>query len=158
MKRSIEEEDELDMFGEEIIQTKPIQLTEAAPVVRAGGTTLTGNFDDPDGYYREVLGEVLNDRYHVYSVLGKGVFSSVVRAKDNKASKEQGMDVDVAIKVGRVINERSYGIMNPCTKQESRRGISVCDFPLPTQTGRSIVFSFYAISNIRTIFVWFSNP
>jgi serine/threonine-protein kinase PRP4 len=98
------DEDELDMFGDEIIEIKPVQLTEAAPVIRSAGANLTANWDDPEGYYREVLGEVLNDRYHVYQVsmhadflpqvLGKGVFSSVVRAKDKSNN-----DVDVAIKI-----------------------------------------------------------
>jgi serine/threonine-protein kinase PRP4 len=98
-KRPLEEEDELDMFGDDLIEIQPVQLTEITPVQRTGGNSLTANWDDPEGYYREVLGEVLNERYHVYQTLGKGVFSSVVRAKDNKASKEQGKEVDVAIKI-----------------------------------------------------------
>lgn len=39
------------------------------------------------------MGELLDDRYHVYSNLGKGVFSCVVKGRDTKK------DTDVAIKI-----------------------------------------------------------
>ncbi|KAI8920408.1 kinase-like domain-containing protein [Entophlyctis helioformis] len=55
---------------------------------------LTDNWDDPEGYYRIILGEKLDGRYHVYANLGKGVFSSVVKAQDS-----QNGDRDVAIKL-----------------------------------------------------------
>jgi serine/threonine-protein kinase PRP4 len=54
---------------------------------------LLDNWDDPDGYYRVMLGELLDGRYHVQANLGKGVFSSVVRATDSKS------DEPVAIKI-----------------------------------------------------------
>ncbi len=41
-----------------------------------------------------ILGEVLDQRYHVYSNLGKGVFSTVVKAKD---IQENGLDVAIKI-------------------------------------------------------------
>lgn len=51
--------------------------------------------DDAEGYYRVILGEVLdNGRYHVHSNLGKGMFSSVVRAKDREQDGKE-----VAIKI-----------------------------------------------------------
>ncbi|EGF79289.1 hypothetical protein BATDEDRAFT_12290 [Batrachochytrium dendrobatidis JAM81] len=55
---------------------------------------LVDNWDDPEGYYRIILGEQLDGRYHVYANLGKGVFSAVVKARDS----EDG-DRDVAIKL-----------------------------------------------------------
>ena len=55
---------------------------------------MTDNWDDDEGYYNIILGEVLMDRYHVYANLGKGVFSSVVKASDR-----QSQDKDVAIKI-----------------------------------------------------------
>lgn len=68
---------------------------DAAPVVRdATNPALTDNWDDAEGYYRIVLGEILNNQYHVYANLGKGVFSAVVKAKDTKNN-----DADVAIKI-----------------------------------------------------------
>ncbi|KAK4052981.1 U4/U6 small nuclear ribonucleoprotein prp4 [Microbotryomycetes sp. JL221] len=57
---------------------------------------LTDNFDDEEGYYRVVLGELLDDgRYHVHANLGKGMFSSVVRAKDMQSTTGE----EVAIKL-----------------------------------------------------------
>lgn len=62
----------------------------------AGGVGLHDNWDDPDGYYRVILGEKLDQRYQVYSILGRGIFASVVRAKDLKQNGR-----DVAIKIAR---------------------------------------------------------
>ncbi|WFD21246.1 non-specific serine/threonine protein kinase [Malassezia caprae] len=62
----------------------------------ASGVGLHDNWDDPDGYYRVILGEKLDQRYQVYSILGRGIFASVVRAKDLKQNGR-----DVAIKIAR---------------------------------------------------------
>jgi serine/threonine-protein kinase PRP4 len=57
---------------------------------------LTDNFDDAEGYYKLVLGEVLDGgRYQVHANLGKGMFSSVVRARDTESPTGE----EVAIKV-----------------------------------------------------------
>ncbi|OMJ15335.1 Serine/threonine-protein kinase prp4 [Smittium culicis] len=58
------------------------------------GEDLTGNWDDDDGYYKLILGEVLDDRYEINSVLGQGVFSSVVGAIDKSNNNDS-----VAIKI-----------------------------------------------------------
>ncbi|KAA1077320.1 U4/U6 small nuclear ribonucleoprotein prp4 [Puccinia graminis f. sp. tritici] len=76
------------------------------PVINRAGTDaeVVDNFDDADGYYRVILGELLdNGRYHVHANLGKGMFASVVRAKDMSSAKDgiQGSGSDVAIKVVR---------------------------------------------------------
>ncbi|ORY52353.1 kinase-like protein [Rhizoclosmatium globosum] len=85
-KKSKAAADEFDMFAE---------ILESAVVIRtADNPALIDNWDDPEGYYRIILGEVLDNRYHVYQNLGKGVFSGVVRARDTKDG-----DRDVAIKV-----------------------------------------------------------
>lgn len=70
----------------------PAAATAAAPV------TLLDNWDDPDGYYRITLGEHLGKsaRYHVFAVLGRGMFSSVVKARDSLEG-----DREVAIKIVR---------------------------------------------------------
>jgi serine/threonine-protein kinase PRP4 len=52
------------------------------------------NWDDPDGYYRVRIGEVLDDRYRVYGYTGSGVFGNVVRATDSNKKDRQ-----VAIKI-----------------------------------------------------------
>ncbi|TPX43798.1 hypothetical protein SeMB42_g04581 [Synchytrium endobioticum] len=73
-------------------EEKASHILESAPVVRSSDNpALLDNWDDPEGYYRIILGEVLDGRYHVYANLGRGVFSSVVKAKDG--------EMDVAIKI-----------------------------------------------------------
>ncbi|MCO5587616.1 hypothetical protein L7F22_041565 [Adiantum nelumboides] len=58
---------------------------------------LTDNWDDAEGYYCHRIGEVLDGRYEVAASHGRGVFSSVVRARDLKANRK---DVEeIAIKI-----------------------------------------------------------
>ncbi|KAJ3148801.1 U4/U6 small nuclear ribonucleoprotein prp4 [Geranomyces michiganensis] len=87
-----------DMFApENEFRPKKVaaHILDSAPVMRrADNPALTDNWDDHEGYYRVLLGEVLDERYHVYSVLGKGVFSSVLKASDTLNG-----DADVAIKL-----------------------------------------------------------
>ncbi|KAM7276379.1 hypothetical protein ACFE04_018245 [Oxalis oulophora] len=63
-------------------------------VIRSG---LNDNWDDAEGYYSYRFGEVLDGRYEVAAAHGKGVFSTVVRAKDLKASTSE--PAEVAIKI-----------------------------------------------------------
>ena len=51
--------------------------------------------DDAEGYYCYRTGEVLNGKYSVLGGFGKGVFSTVLRAKDVANPNER----EVAIKV-----------------------------------------------------------
>ena len=70
-----------DMFAEDF--DTGAAVLDSAPVVRAGDNpALADNWDDAQGYYNTIIGEVLLGRYHVYSNLGRGVFSTVVKAKD----------------------------------------------------------------------------
>ncbi|XP_010431332.1 PREDICTED: serine/threonine-protein kinase prp4-like [Camelina sativa] len=64
------------------------------PFVRSG---LNDNWDDSEGYYSYQLGELLDNRYEIMATHGKGVFSTVVRAKDTKA--EESEPEEVAIKI-----------------------------------------------------------
>ncbi|XP_071454378.1 serine/threonine-protein kinase PRP4 homolog, partial [Hetaerina americana] len=63
-----------------------------------GGTqenpNLTDNWDDAEGYYRVRISEVLDGRYAVYGYTGQGVFSNVIRARDNARGNQ-----DVAVKI-----------------------------------------------------------
>src|SRR4051794_12705941 len=71
-----------------------LKILNSAPVVGAiEHAALVDNYDDSEGYYRVILGEVLDKRYHVYANLGRGVFSSVVKARDTDGGE------DVAIKI-----------------------------------------------------------
>ena len=83
--------DELDMFAE--FPTAPRKLdneaTKAMPIAQAKALDMTmlDDWDDPEGYYKVILGELLDGRYHVQSNLGKGMFSGVVRATDQTAKR-----------------------------------------------------------------------
>ncbi|KEP47957.1 Serine/Threonine kinase catalytic domain protein [Rhizoctonia solani 123E] len=92
-----DEDDDLDdMFA---VGSRKIKLTAPktnapAPVITAPALNMEA--DDPEGYYQIILGELLdNGKYQVFSVLGKGMFSAVVRARvmDDPTGRE------VAIKI-----------------------------------------------------------
>ncbi|XP_051050417.1 serine/threonine-protein kinase PRP4 homolog isoform X2 [Phodopus roborovskii] len=55
---------------------------------------LRDNWTDAEGYYRVNIGEVLEKRYNVYGYTGQGVFSNVVRARDNARANQE-----VAVKI-----------------------------------------------------------
>lgn len=88
-----------DMFGEtaannEQLNSKVKQNTQAIALAGASGE----DWDDQEGYYIAKIGEVMDDRYLVVeNICGKGVFSNVVKAKD-QVDKSNGT---VAIKVMR---------------------------------------------------------
>ncbi|GAA99695.1 hypothetical protein E5Q_06398 [Mixia osmundae IAM 14324] len=90
----VADDDDDDMFA---VVSKPLAAVDAPtaqptfiPVIDRSNDPsaahIVDNFDDPEGYYRVILGELLDDgRYHVHANLGKGMFSSVVKAKDHQA-------------------------------------------------------------------------
>lgn len=89
------DEDDDDMFAEEKpkVAAKPLEKADdsaVAPALAEGKVLNVGmldNWDDPEGYYKVILGELLNGRYHVQANLGKGMFSGVVRATDITTKK-----------------------------------------------------------------------
>lgn len=76
-----------DMFAEQDLESN-----FDSPSTKVIGTTvkqamenpaLTDNWDDAEGYYRVRVGESLdNNRYSVIGITGQGVFSNVVKARD----------------------------------------------------------------------------
>ncbi|KAL4437548.1 hypothetical protein ABPG77_003529 [Micractinium sp. CCAP 211/92] len=89
--------------------------TTAGPAVVPGAGARKGlldNYDDAEGYYNfqvgEVIGEAGGAQYEVYATHGKGVFSSVLRARDlSRRDHDTGTFQEVAIKVIRA-NETMY--------------------------------------------------
>ena len=87
------DEDETDMFaGEPSAHNADNTSRDSAkavpvPSVNALDVAMLDDWDDPDGYYKVILGELLGSRYHVQSNLGKGMFSGVVRAIDQENQK-----------------------------------------------------------------------
>nr|CAG4715652.1 unnamed protein product [Naegleria fowleri] len=84
----------IDMFGastDELIQA--LVTSEASTHVN----TAVDLYDDPEGYYRFTIGEVMNDRYKIEMFLGQGVFSQVVQASDKLAKDPQSQRVAIKI-------------------------------------------------------------
>jgi serine/threonine-protein kinase PRP4 len=88
-------EDDDDMFAEDPVPNgKPHaaisdDVAKAVPIPQAKELDigLLDNWDDIEGYYKVILGELINGRYHVQANLGKGMFSGVVRAMDVTTKK-----------------------------------------------------------------------
>ncbi|KAH8808132.1 kinase-like domain-containing protein [Xylogone sp. PMI_703] len=88
-------EDDDDMFAEgPDAGSKPhtgpsADIAKAVPIPEAKelDVGMLDNWDDPEGYYKVILGELLNARYHVQANLGRGMFSAVVRALDVQTKK-----------------------------------------------------------------------
>ncbi|EON64807.1 CMGC/DYRK/PRP4 protein kinase [Coniosporium apollinis CBS 100218] len=84
------EDDDDDMFAPEpanhVTSKEP---SKAVPIPQAKelDMSLLDDWDDHEGYYKIILGELIDGRYHVQTNLGKGVFSGVVRAMDSKTEK-----------------------------------------------------------------------
>ena len=85
------DDDELDMFAEAPVasakQDGEAGNTRPANQGKAIDMSMLDDWDDLDGYYKVILGELLDSRYHVQSNLGKGMFSGVVRATDQKRNR-----------------------------------------------------------------------
>ena len=85
-----DDDDEDDMFAE-----APMKPKAEAKAAQALDVKMMDNWDDPEGYYITILGELIEDRYSVTQNLGRGMFSSVVRAEDSRTKSP------VAIKIVR---------------------------------------------------------
>ncbi|KAJ2783006.1 U4/U6 small nuclear ribonucleoprotein prp4 [Coemansia interrupta] len=101
-----DDEDEFDMFADDdtlpaVPQTGIGKSASGTRASLAATAAMADSWDDPEGYYRTVIGELLDDRYLVQSILGQGVFSSVVKALDKHENTQ------VAIKIIRQ-NEAMY--------------------------------------------------
>lgn len=91
-------EEETDMFAE--TPTGEMGNARAREVAKKEGKGLQDNWDDVEGYYRAQQGEVIPCGQREYEVtsampLGRGVFSTVVRAK------RRGDDREAALKIVR---------------------------------------------------------
>ncbi|XP_047965541.1 serine/threonine-protein kinase prp4 [Salvia hispanica] len=88
-----------DMFCDDIFGESPAGARKAGKGdgVAAEKSGLNDNWDDAEGYYGYRFGEVLDGRYEIIAAHGKGVFSTVVRAKDLKAKSDDAEEVAIKI-------------------------------------------------------------
>ncbi|KAM7468371.1 hypothetical protein LguiB_015933 [Lonicera macranthoides] len=83
-----------DIFGESPAGVRKSGRGDGLAIERSG---LHDNWDDAEGYYSYRFGEILDARYEVIAAHGKGVFSTVVRAKDLKAGSNDPEEVAIKI-------------------------------------------------------------
>lgn len=105
-----EDEDEASMFNEKADESKLKQAHKnTTSDIQFTGASAE-DWDDEDGYYRAKVGEVIDGRYLVVDeTSGKGVFSNVVKAKDQQHPQQEM----VAIKV-----MRCNDMMKKCAEKE----------------------------------------
>jgi serine/threonine-protein kinase PRP4 len=86
-------DDDDDMFAEDTDTVKPANAEQGAaaaipvPEAKVLDVGMLDNWDDAEGYYKTILGELLDGRYHVTANLGRGMFAAVVRATDITTKK-----------------------------------------------------------------------
>ncbi|CCG84087.1 protein of unknown function [Taphrina deformans PYCC 5710] len=84
--QSATEEDLDDMFADPEEHKDTVSSNKISNATAMGAQRLDENmldsWADTEGYYRIMIGELLDNRYAVQSILGKGVFSAVVKATD----------------------------------------------------------------------------
>ncbi|KAK4936171.1 U4/U6 small nuclear ribonucleoprotein prp4, partial [Elasticomyces elasticus] len=90
--------DEFDMFADDddyddMFSQAPRQIKPAEKYAQALDVKMMDNWDDAEGYYLTILGELIDGRYEVTANLGRGMFASVVRATDRKTNTQ------VAVKI-----------------------------------------------------------
>ncbi|WVZ91534.1 hypothetical protein U9M48_037693 [Paspalum notatum var. saurae] len=88
-----------DMFCDDIFGESPAGIRKSGKDdgLHIERNALHDNWDDADGYYTYRFGELLDGRYEITAAHGKGVFSTVVRAKDLKAGKDDPEEVAIKI-------------------------------------------------------------
>ncbi|EDV95652.1 GH15661 [Drosophila grimshawi] len=90
-----EKRNEWDMFADQDVDSN---FDSPSTIVHSKhqneNPALTDNWDDAEGYYRVRIGEVLDNRYLVSGYTGQGVFSNVVRGRDQARGS-----ANVAIKI-----------------------------------------------------------
>ncbi|EKU23242.1 hypothetical protein NGA_0680100 [Nannochloropsis gaditana CCMP526] len=101
--------------------TGRMALASAGAAARGGKDavdTLEDNWDDHEGYYKTLVGEVIGDRYLVLGSIGRGVFSTVLRCQDQRALQEGGEAGDKAPSVVAVKVIRNNDVMRKAAQRE----------------------------------------
>jgi serine/threonine-protein kinase PRP4 len=91
----------VDIFSASpVVQLDAPMMLPSAIVDEHEDDHLQSNWDDHDGYYKTVVGELLDNRYRVLGAVGRGVFSTVLKCIDtNPDSRGPFGETPVAIKM-----------------------------------------------------------
>ncbi|CAI5703617.1 unnamed protein product [Peronospora effusa] len=75
--------DEFDMFSMAALDDHDGAMdgTNGVAAITVDEVSLQSSRDDEEGYYYTTIGEVLNGKYRVLGIVGKGVFSTVLRCQ-----------------------------------------------------------------------------
>jgi serine/threonine-protein kinase PRP4 len=103
---------ETDIFATTSPEVKEWELTHKRPGVAGKHKMSNGlqdTWDDSDGYYNFTMGEIILGRFEIFAFYGRGVFSSVMGARDLYRNQFNGSKKEVAIKMIRA-NETMFKI------------------------------------------------
>ncbi|OLL23014.1 Serine/threonine-protein kinase prp4, partial [Neolecta irregularis DAH-3] len=82
-----------DMFADPPLSHPLPTLKPSIPLARQLDERLLDNWDDAEGYYRVIMGELVDGRYVVNANLGKGMFSTVVKVTENLSGKQYAIKI-----------------------------------------------------------------
>ena len=99
----LNEDDGFDMFSSSVSPPKEptVRTTTVATTTTATTTVKNDDFDDEEGYYKPVTGETItcsSSEYKVLGLVGKGVFSTVLKAKSTTTGNDDPPKI-VALKL-----------------------------------------------------------
>merc|ERR1712176_419829 len=80
-KENIEEEEDYDIFAQND-KVMTIKRKTNNNSKNSENLNLCHNWDDSEGYYVVVPGDIIKDKYEVMGTSGKGVYSSVLRVQE----------------------------------------------------------------------------
>ena len=111
-RNAVEEEAKHDATGFDIFSCSPAgnelnndrggaqKRALRAALIDGEDPHLQSNWDDSEGYYKPCIGELIAGRFRTTAVIGKGVFSTVLKCVDVSKSTDDDADADVvAIKM-----------------------------------------------------------
>lgn len=77
---------ESDADSDDMFADSPVHKAVTKSTGKKLDSSLLDNWDDVEGYYRIIPGEILDGKYLVSTTLGKGMFAAVVRATDQETN------------------------------------------------------------------------